>query len=92
MRTRLTARPKWRQTMARAAGPQSISSAWRTKGNERILRERLTYRPSSSKGARSWPSSTSPSTCCGPTSSTEAAAGRSSSAKSSGTRTSFLCS
>ena len=38
MRGRLTARPKCRQTMARQAAPQSISSICQTSGKRRVRR------------------------------------------------------
>ena len=47
MRVRLTARPYDRQTIARQAAPQSISSICRTRGNRRIRPRRFTKCPAS---------------------------------------------
>ena len=95
MRARLTLRPQYRQTIARAAAPQSISSSWRTKGNRRIRRSRLTKCPAGvAKGSvvSAAVSSSSPtSTWRGPTFSwTLTSAGSISSAKSRGTRATVL--
>ena len=48
-----TSRPKWRQTIARQATPQSISSSWRTYGNgARLQRLRTGWRRRSRAGWR----------------------------------------
>jgi hypothetical protein len=83
----LTSRPKWRQTMARQAAPQSASSSWKTCGKRRMRFEGFANVASAS-GVSAGVSATgaaAPASSTGATWTAEAA-GRISSAKSSGTR------